>query len=444
MEDSCSRSETQEWIFIRQATPTIILLRRVLSTSIQAAGPSQALLLSSVTLPGSFKGNLGGSSCHPPGPWFTLGTFFNHSSISSQLQTSIAFKRRLYPPDHKNFIRLPGEGKSHARRKLAWKTEEPTTRKETDPQQRHEMMMTQWSGELPLTAEYKIYGETRTSSFFGSSSFIKNLVTDVSKLWTSISKEKINVSRPLAVEEGDLGDLELLLTNRDVLFHLLSLLRPKDLANLCRVSRKMNFYASHNYVWKSLFDREKKKAPRELIERLSYRELYQHIFRWEWDDAKKSTGLSLVDDSITATRPQQESPANPCVMSKLPFNRIKDSYEVTIRNKGTWLGIGVSDSNLRLQNESTLGKQRHGFNSAFFCQDTTVLQTKGHLDVQVQQALQTGDRLKVKIDFEQKRVLYYRNGKLEGVVNSKVPLKEGELYPVVNLSFTSSVSFVNS
>jgi len=306
-------------------------------------------------------------------------------------------------------------------------------------------MLAHWTVELPVYPDISQY--TDYQALF-SSVYLKSILSgNVSRLLKVMGKTNHFVeTRPLFIEDGSAGDLDALLPNRDVLFYMLTFLNPKDLASLCAVSRKMNFLASHDYVWRTLFVQSRKNAPRDMMEVFSWKQLYRRIHVWRWDHTteKRSTAIDVIDDGNTAQRQQQLS-SNPCIMTSKPFNRIKDSYEVEIKKRGLWIGVGLADNKLRLQNASTLGTQTQCVNSAFFCQDSTIIQMRCSMNetVQLQKKIEVGDKIKVKVDFDNNSINYYRNGTLEGTVISRVNIEEGTLYPALNLSYDSTVSLVN-
>jgi len=143
-----------------------------------------------------------------------------------------------------------------------------------------------------------------------------------------------------------------------------------------------------------------------------------------------------------ASRPTNQG-SNPAVLATQPLTSIRSAFEVNVLKRGTWLGIGFCDAGFYIHDGPTLGTQGC-VNSSFFCQDSTTLRIQGNKDrLSVPHKLVPGDRVKVRIDFRENDVYYYRNGKLEGMLHAEVPLEEGKLYPCINISYGSVVTFVN-
>jgi len=262
-------------------------------------------------------------------------------------------------------------------------------------------------------------------------------------------------SRCLLSVEGDLGDLEVLPAEMQLL--VLSFFSMRELVPLFRVSRKVNYLASCNYLWRrfvvaDVHDFEKLKLPeRNNAGDLSVvnKEIMRlHGTVWKWDpntparSHNKAPAIQLADSGRTAFRASQVG-TNPAVLASLPFNKYRTSFEVKVIARGSWLGIGAADKAYKTLDGPTLGKQRQGVNSAFFCQDTTVLQIEGGRRTRsekiVAQRIEAGDRIRVKVDLASNSIVYYRNGSLVGSLRVDRCLVDVELYPCLNLSQGSSV-----
>jgi len=265
----------------------------------------------------------------------------------------------------------------------------------------------------------------------------------------------VTPSRCLMSTEGDLGDLEVLPAEMQLL--VLSFFSMRELVPLFLVSRKMNYLASCNYLWRrfvvaDVHDFEKLKFPeRNNAGDLSVvnKEIMRlHGTVWKWDPEtpsrapNKTPAIQLADGGRTAFRSSQVG-TNPAVVASLPFNKLRHSYEVKVVSRGAWIGIGVADKSYKTLDGPTLGKQRQSINSAFFCQDTTVLQMEGgrrsRCEKIVAQRIEAGDRIRVKLDLLTNSIVYYRNGALLGSLRAERSLAEVELYPCLNLSQGSSV-----
>lgn len=252
--------------------------------------------------------------------------------------------------------------------------------------------------------------------------------------------------------DGDLGDLECL--PPEMQLYILSFFSIKELVPIFRVSKKMNFLASCNYLWLRFVEEEVigfvQPEPNAGDSTLPNKELYRlfaTVWRWDNKPDKKATAIELGDGGRTAFRASQKG-TNPAVLATMPFSKRRNSFEVKVNARGSWIGIGVADRKYRIIDGSTLGKQRQGINSAFFCQDTTVLQMEGarrtHVEKTISHRIDVGDRIRVKLDLATNSIAYYRNGLHVGTLRSEKPLADIDLYPCVNLSQGSSLTLVNS
>eukprot|EP01116_Phalansterium_solitarium_P009429 TRINITY_DN23555_c0_g1_i1.p1 TRINITY_DN23555_c0_g1~~TRINITY_DN23555_c0_g1_i1.p1 ORF type:complete len:341 (+),score=99.58 TRINITY_DN23555_c0_g1_i1:138-1160(+) len=277
--------------------------------------------------------------------------------------------------------------------------------------------------------------------------------------------------------EGDLGDLEEFLPP-EMQMYILSFFSIRELVPLFRVSKKMNFLASCNCLWhRFVLD----DVADYVLPALNFgdiavpnKELYRLFATvWKWDHKKerKAPGIEISDWGSTACRQpngvraavpatmtnvadtgrtaHRSTPngSNPAVLTTMPFTRRRNTFEVKVNARGGWLGIGVADRKFRLIDGSTLGKQRNCVNSAFFCQDTTVLQMEGarrtHVEKTIAHRIEVGDRIRVKVDLPNNAISYFRNGALVGTLRSERSLSDVDLYPCVNLSQGSSLSLLH-
>lgn len=156
---------------------------------------------------------------------------------------------------------------------------------------------------------------------------------------------------------------------------------------------------------------------------------------------------------------------NPAVMTVTPFTRNSCYFQVKIHQASKWLGIGekttifqkyqrfifffwlsgLADKRLRLNGSRTLGNQRKGFNSSYFWQQNRShnLQTYGEKTKPVS-PLANGDIVGVRVDFDNQCIYYYLNGIFEGKVEcTKRKMKEGHVYPCIDLSIGSQVMIMN-
>lgn len=104
-----------------------------------------------------------------------------------------------------------------------------------------------------------------------------------------------------------------------------------------------------------------------------------------------------------------------------------------------WVGIGFTNLQFKLDRGSNLGMQSTE-DCSVFCQGSTRIEGRGKVDSNFSEMLQSGDIIKVDVDFDRKIVHFFRNGAQIGTVlpNS---LPEGKLYPCVNISSQGVASF---
>jgi len=260
------------------------------------------------------------------------------------------------------------------------------------------------------------------------------------------------IIKELACCEGLLGDFEKL--PKELIYYLLSFFRPKHLLYLFCVSRKMNYYASHDNLWMELCYIEyaqngsvnaKTKITKGKEDHLSWKEIYRKSHSWRWDQFRMGTSISLSNDGKTCSR-LIASGSNPAVLACIPLTRYRNQFTVEVKSRGSWIGIGLAEPTLKLSNGSVLGKQlSNGINSSYFCQDTTSLHLNSNSgkDLKLAEKLQDGDCVMVLANFEEDSISYFKNGVKQGVLKSVDKLEEGRLYPCVNLSYKTSVNFVN-
>jgi len=253
--------------------------------------------------------------------------------------------------------------------------------------------------------------------------------------------------RPLISTEGDLGILEEL--PKEVLFYLLVHLRPKELRSLFLVSRKMNFYVCHDSVWTHFYkvycaEDNTKELP-EIAPFTDWKSFFLASSYWKWDtDAnKKAETIVLTHNNRTASRPTSRG-SNPAVVASQPMTRYRDSFEVEILERGNWLGVGFCDEKFLIHDGPTLGTQSGCVNGSFFCQDSTSLRIQGSsTKISLDRKLQANERVRIRVDFDLNEVYFYRDGKLEGTIRADSFLEDGKLFPCINLSYGTTVTFIN-
>jgi len=252
----------------------------------------------------------------------------------------------------------------------------------------------------------------------------------------------------LTSTEGSLGQLEFMLEiiGLDAFFYIISLLPITSILALRLVSKRMNWFAMHETVWMSVYKRTTGEdlLARKLNPEVSWINLYRSLKIWKWSNSleKKAPTIQLENDDKIASRLDPEG-SNPAVLSNSPLTRYKNFYEVRLQQRGQWVGIGIADSKFIIHHSSTLGTQKGGINSAFFCQDTTILQLSTCNDViQIHKKLKEDDRIRVEINFNENSITYCRNGSYEGKLVSSVPFKEGELFPCINLSKNTRIALL--
>jgi len=248
--------------------------------------------------------------------------------------------------------------------------------------------------------------------------------------------------RPLESKEGDLGFLESL--PREIIRYLLfSFFHPREIYPLFLVSRKMYYYANDEFIWNKYYlqhcHNDVITLPQSFTTWKNF--VILSIF-WKWDPKKKADVIELDNNLHTAFRPQNLG-SNPAVLASNPLTSKRDSFEIQVISRGNWIGIGFCDTKFILHNGQTLGTQLDSLNCSLFCQDSTSIRISCNKDkILLSEKIGVGDRIKVKIDFNFNEVHFYRNGILQGTLHSNNPLCEGQLYPCVNLSHKTMVTFI--
>jgi hypothetical protein len=166
------------------------------------------------------------------------------------------------------------------------------------------------------------------------------------------------------------------------------------------------------------------------------------LLRLEYTWTTQIKSLKIHNKGLSIRRSEYTG-SNPAALARLSLNRYKNSFSVKVISRGVWIGIGVADSKFILHHSSTLGTQTCGINSAFFCQDSTLLQLNtSKRNIVINNIINSGDIIKVEVDFELSSIYYYRNGNFEGVLVSSVQFKENTLFPCCNLSDKTEVKLL--
>jgi len=209
----------------------------------------------------------------------------------------------------------------------------------------------------------------------------------------------------------------------------------------------MNYYVSYDSLWLGYFkeycDEEVAGLPSDMK---SWKQFFLASSYWKWDTSpSKRAEVVEVEPKHQriASRPTNNG-SNPAVLATHPLTSARSSFEVEVIKRGNWLGVGFCDDRFVLFDGPTLGTQTGCVNSSFFCQDSTTLRISGNKEkIALNKKIEGGDRIKVKVDFKAGDIYYYRNGSLEGILHAEVPLKESRLFPCVNVSHGTVISFVN-
>jgi len=178
------------------------------------------------------------------------------------------------------------------------------------------------------------------------------------------------------------------------------------------------------------------------------RPLKQFPTQWKWDssDQKKAFNIKIVDaDQFSLEAIRDSGGSNPAIMTIEPFTRISYYFVVEILKLGSWIGIGFADLDFLLNGSKTLGQQTSGVNCSYFFQnDVRKLQMFGEKAVIGVDPIKVGDLISVRINFDTNQVYFYNNDLLQGIIScARHILKEGKLYPCVDLSVNTHVAIRN-
>ena len=155
-----------------------------------------------------------------------------------------------------------------------------------------------------------------------------------------------------------------------------------------------------------------------------------------WRFTTKLAYIGLTDGDKTATRVGKGA-NNPLVLADRPFSMVHPNFTVRVIERGKWLGIGFTSRGCQLEDGDTLGTQPNVLAGGYFCQDLPMLRTRfGRIPAP---EIETGDLIRVSVDFGQDSITWFRNSFKVGTVHISLT---SDIYPVVNLSHHASVSIV--
>jgi hypothetical protein len=160
-----------------------------------------------------------------------------------------------------------------------------------------------------------------------------------------------------------------------------------------------------------------------------------YLWFWSLCPSKKAPSIILSDDLLTVSREPLKG-MNPLILTKFPLTKKKNQFQIIVKTLGNWIGIGVGESQLLVENGKTLGTQSKCINSSYFFQNTGIrrIQMYGEKSIDTVKSIESGDIIDIKIDFTTNRIIYFNNGQLQGWITPHKPLIEGILYPCVNFS----------
>jgi len=168
--------------------------------------------------------------------------------------------------------------------------------------------------------------------------------------------------------------------------------------------------------------------------------------KWAWGKSldKKSAYVAISNDNVTAKR--IFGGTNPAAMADTPLTKNANFFIIQVLKLGTWIGIGVADTQFKLEASHVLGSQKDGLNSSYFFQGAIrKLQMGGEREIRDGVLpIAEKDYIGVEVDFDMNTIRYYNNDILQGIMfSSKYPLQDKKLFACVGMSVGTEVAFVN-
>jgi len=168
-------------------------------------------------------------------------------------------------------------------------------------------------------------------------------------------------------------------------------------------------------------------------------------YEWRWG-TKKAAAIQLKDNNQTAYRVALPKGSNPAVICNWPLTPQNNHFCVEVKAVGEWIGIGVCDNQLSVNNSRIVGTQEKGINSSYFFQRSGIhaLHLRGGKSKEHVKPIIAGDILDVVVQFDKNKICYFNNGEFQGKLTSRKPLLPGVLYPCANLAIGSEVTLRNN
>jgi len=162
---------------------------------------------------------------------------------------------------------------------------------------------------------------------------------------------------------------------------------------------------------------------------------------WEWDYSKKSTAVQITSNNLSASRPTADG-NNPAILSTRPLNKYNPHFRIQVETIGTWVGIGVVDTNFTLNGGAIIGNQKDCVNSSYFYQNSASLKLEAETEKNVDTKIEAGNIIDVYVDFDNDKILYWNNSEFLGYMSSS-KIKQNKLFACANLSSNTKVAFLN-
>jgi hypothetical protein len=139
---------------------------------------------------------------------------------------------------------------------------------------------------------------------------------------------------------------------------------------------------------------------------------------------------------------------NPSIFGNTPLSKENCHFRVQVRKLGNFIGIGIAEyGKFALEGSRTLGQQQSGgVNSCYFWQSNGINKIQLHGEgPKLVEPLHPGSIVDVKLDFDQHRIYYWHDDRLQGYITcTKHKLSESALYPAINMSIGTEVEFRNN
>ena len=169
-------------------------------------------------------------------------------------------------------------------------------------------------------------------------------------------------------------------------------------------------------------------------------------YQKKWTTSLKNIIISKNGKCVNRIKESKNKITNPIILASMPLTALYPFFECCIKQRGSWIGIGVTDRNIKLNHGGTIGRQKTGHTFALFCQDSTLI--RGNInnieinDQTVKRKLQNGDKIKIELNFNTNQIIFTINNNSPYIISPEIILSSIKLYPCVNISAKSIIQMI--